>query len=381
MRRLRCVVCGGSHQSEQCPHGGANARVDVEEVGLEELELAEVSPQLEEVSLEEEEAELEEVAVTAKTHKGRAPANDHDGDQNLVYYYFREIDRIPLLTAQDEVTLAKQMERGNIARHMLATSNGLTDGERVRLESQVAAGEAARRQMIAANSRLVASIAKRYMGQGVPFLDLIQEGNLGLMDAVERFDYRRGFKFSTYATWWIRQAVVRGLAEQGRAVRVPAHANQQRRKLFQVVQQLRQELGRDPSAEEVATAAGTTPDRIRWAVETWHNPISLEEMSFGDENQDQWAEHLENPDEISTTEAVEQRQLQDEIRDVLTALTPREQRVLELRFGLKDGQTYKLVEVANRFGLTRERVRQIEGRALDKLRDPHRSQRLREFAA
>jgi RNA polymerase primary sigma factor len=300
---------------------------------------------------------------------------------NSIALYFREIDRIPLLSAEDEVALARQMERGQVAHRQLAKDSDLPDGERSILEAQVTAGDQARRRLTEANSRLVVSIAKKYMGQGVPFLDLIQEGNLGLMQAVERFDYRRGCKFSTYATWWIRQAVVRALAEQGRAVRLPAHANQQRRKLARVIQQLRQETGRDPTIEEIADSAATTPQRIRWAIETWGNPLSLEEMTFGDEDQGKWADYLENPDDVAPGEAVVQRQLHEGIQEMLTALTPREERVLELRFGLKDGYTYKLVEVANRFGLTRERVRQIEGQALQKLRNPHRSQKLREYVA
>ncbi len=360
MTNWRCTVCGyqdpGQDPLEECPRCGTGA--EAVEVPVEEAP---------------------EVEVTL--HRGRAVRSDSDGDNSIAYYYFREIDRIPLLTAEDEVTLAKQMERGHAARRRLVKTTNLADAERAKLEGEVVTGERARCRLTESNSRLVVSIAKKYMGQGVPFLDLIQEGNLGLMQAVERFDYRRGCKFSTYATWWIRQAVVRALAEQGRAVRLPAHANQQRRKLARVIQQLRQELGRDPTIDEIANTTETSPHRIRWAVETWRNPISLEEMTFGDEDQDKWGDYLEDPDEVSPSDSMEQHQLQEEIRSVLTALTPREERVLELRFGLKDGYAYKLVEVANRFGLTRERVRQIEGRALHKLRDPHRSEKLHEYVA
>jgi len=308
-------------------------------------------------------------------------ADDLDTDNGLALY-FHEIDQIPLLTAEQEVILAKRMEAGLKASRRLANrrEEAMDAAERDRLAAMVAEGEHARRKLTEANSRLVVSIAKKYMGQGVPFLDLIQEGNLGLMQAVERFDYRRGCKFSTYATWWIRQAVVRALAEQARAVRLPAHANQQMRRLKRTISRLRQELGRDPTLEEVATSANTTPQRIRWAVEIWNNPLSLEELTFGDEETGSWGEYMEDTDFPSPAEQVQRHQLREEIREALTGLTPREERVLELRFGLKDGYSYKLVEVANRFGLTRERVRQIEGQALQKLRHSVRNRKLREYA-
>jgi RNA polymerase primary sigma factor len=355
----QCAICDYQHprpgRPESCPACGA-AR-DVDENPVEDA-----------------------VEVEATPSRRRSPRGESGGDNSIAYYYFQEIDRVPLLTAADEVTLAKQIECGLAAQRKLAKHQDLADDQRSTLRAEVAAGEQARTHMTEANSRLVVSIAKRYMGQGVPFLDLIQEGNLGLMQAVDRFDYRRGCKFSTYATWWIRQAVVRALAEQGRAVRLPAHANQQRRKLARTVQDLRQELGRDPTINEIADTTNTQPQRIRWAVETWRSPISLEELTFGDEDQDKWGDYLENPDEVSPAESVEQRHLEDEIREVMTALTPREERVLELRFGLKDGHAHKLVEVADRFGLTRERVRQIESRALLKLRDARRSSRLADYA-
>lgn len=349
MTEWQCVVCGYSHEGEgsfkECPV----CRAEIDLPLREQRRLA-------------------------------IDADDLDTD-NSIALYFHEIDKIPLLTAEQEVFLAKRMEAGLIASKRLAQRRGesIDAAERDRLETTAAEGEQARRKLTEANSRLVVSIAKKYMGQGVPFLDLIQEGNLGLMQAVERFDYRRGCKFSTYATWWIRQAVVRALAEQARAVRLPAHANQQMRRLKRTMSQLRQELGRDPTLEEVAMSANTTPQRIRWAVETWNNPLSLEEMTFGDEESGTWGEYMEDPDFPSPTEQVQRHQLRDEIREALTGLTPREERVLELRFGLKDGYNHKLVEVADRFGLTRERVRQIEGQALQKLRHSGRNRKLREY--
>lgn len=349
MNEWHCVVCGYSHEGEgpfvECPACG----VDVE------------------------------LPPPVPPHAG-IRVEDLESD-NSVALYFHEIDQIPLLTADEEVALAKRMEAGRKAQKRLTQRSAefLDEGERACLEATMADGDRARRKLTEANSRLVVSIAKKYMGQGVPFPDLIQEGNLGLMQAVERFDYRRGCKFSTYATWWIRQAVVRALAEQGRAVRLPAHANQQMRRLRRVISRLRQELGRDPTIEEVAAQADTSPNRIRWAVETWGSPLSLEEMTFGDDETGTWGDYVGDEDLPSPGDLVLRRQLREEIKEALSGLTPREERVLELRFGLKDGYNYKLVEVAERFGLTRERVRQIEGQALEKLRHSGRSRKLREY--
>ncbi|MCW5880361.1 MAG: sigma-70 family RNA polymerase sigma factor [Anaerolineae bacterium] len=300
---------------------------------------------------------------------------------NAVILYFREIDRVPLLTAEQEVLLAKQMEAGNEARQRLMTAEDLSSEERTQLEEASGTGEAARRHLTEANSRLVVSIAKRYMGQGVPFLDLIQEGNLGLMQAVERFDHRRGCRFSTYATWWIRQAVVRALAEQGRVVRLPAHANQQLRKLASITGHLRQELGREPTVEEIAERAETSLSKVRWAHEQWQSPLSLEDMTFHEDDEGGWADYIQDESEDNPTDVIEYGQLQQDLRQALHGLTAREERVLELRFGLKDGYSLKLMEVADRFGLTRERIRQIEGQALTKLRNPDRARRLREYLA
>lgn len=306
---------------------------------------------------------------------------DNDID-NTVALYFHDIDRIPLLTAEEEVALAKRIEAGRKAGRRLSQQRHVfAPEERSRLMLAVTNGEAARRQLAQANYRLVVSIAKKYVGQGVPLLDLIQEGNLGLLQAVERFDHRRGCRFSTYATWWIRQAVVRALAEQGQSVRLPAHANQQLHRLKQVMNDLRQDLGREPTLDEVAAQAGATPECIRWAVETWNNPLSLDDIASGEDIIRPWGEYVSDSKSPSPNEQLQRHQLREEIREALSGLTRREERVIELRFGLIDGYNYKLVEVAERFGLTRERVRQIQDQALRKLRQSGRSRKLREYLA
>jgi len=312
-------------------------------------------------------------------HLSRVYESDLD---NTVALYFHDIDRIPLLSADEEVALARRIEAGRRARRRLSQQRHvLAPEERARLKLAVSNGESARHQLAQANYRLVISIAKKYVGRGVPLLDLIQEGNLGLLQAVERFDYQRGCRFSTYATWWIRQAVVRALAEQGHPVRLPAHANQQLHRLKQVINDLRQSLGREPTLNEVANQAGASPECIRWAVETWNNPLSLDDMASGEDITRPWGEYVSDSKSPSPNEQLQRHQLREEIREALSGLTRREERVIELRFGLIDGYNHKLVEVAERFGLTRERVRQIQDQALRKLRQSGRSRKLREYVA
>lgn len=306
---------------------------------------------------------------------------DELDSDNSIALYFREIDRIPLLTAEEEAALARRIERGRRAEKRLGHKDDLDEVERDRLRREVADGQRAREQLAEANSRLVVSIAKKYMRQGVPFLDLIQEGNIGLMQAVDRFDLKHGCRFSTYATWWIRQAVARALVEQGRAVRLPTHFGQLRRKVLAISRNLQQQLGRAPTAEEIAAQAGAPLERVERALHTWPDPMSLEELSFGEGDKATWADRLEDLRQPQPGEEALRSQLRDDVRKVLDGLTPREARILELRFGLKDGYEYKLVDVAERFGLTRERIRQIQGEALTKLRQPRRSRRLRDYYA
>ena len=291
--------------------------------------------------------------------------------------YLKEVGRVPLLTAEEEVELAQRIERGRLAREELAKGN-VSPRRRRDLQRLIEDGWAAREHLITANSRLVISVAKKYMGRGVPFLDLIQEGNIGLIRAAKKFDYRRGHKFSTYATWWIRQAVTRAIADQGRTIRVPVHMGDQINKLLRVQHQLTQRLGRDPSVEELAGALDVTPQKVENMIQVARRPLSLEtptddeeDSVLGDFIQD---EEVSAPDETATYNL-----LREHLEDVLNGLPPREVRILQLRYGLLDGQAYTLEEVGRKMGVTRERVRQIEAQALSRLRHPAIRRKLREY--
>lgn len=291
--------------------------------------------------------------------------------------YLKEVGRVPLLTAEEEVELAQRIERGRIAREELARGN-VSMRRRQELQRFIEDGWAAREHLITANSRLVISVAKKYMGRGVPFLDLIQEGNIGLIRAAKKFDYRRGHKFSTYATWWIRQAVTRAIADQGRTIRVPVHMGDQINKLLRVQHQLTQRLGRDPSVEELAVALDVTPQKVENMIQVARRPLSLEtptddeeDSVLGDFIQD---EEVPAPDETATYNL-----LREHLDSVLGGLPPREVRILQLRYGLLDGQAYTLEEVGRKMGVTRERVRQIEAQALSRLRHPAIRRKLREY--
>ncbi|HEX7975888.1 MAG TPA: RNA polymerase sigma factor [Anaerolineales bacterium] len=291
--------------------------------------------------------------------------------------YLKEVGRVPLLTAEEEVELAQRIERGRLAREELAKGN-VSPRRRQELQRLIEDGWAAREHLITANSRLVISVAKKYMGRGVPFLDLIQEGNIGLIRAAKKFDYRRGHKFSTYATWWIRQAVTRAIADQGRTIRVPVHMGDQINKLLRVQHQLTQRLGRDPSVEELANALEVTPQKVENMIQVARRPLSLEtptddeeDSVLGDFIQD---EEVPAPDETATYNL-----LREHLESVLNSLPPREVRILQLRYGLLDGQAYTLEEVGRKMGVTRERVRQIEAQALSRLRHPAVRRKLREY--
>lgn len=291
--------------------------------------------------------------------------------------YLKEIGRVPLLTAEEEVSLAKRMEKGRDSRKEL--TQGIDDWEeRERLLWFVRDGQAAQEHLIKANSRLVVSVAKKYVGRGVPFLDLIQEGNIGLIRAVKKFDYRRGYKFSTYATWWIRQAVTRAIADQGRTIRVPVHMYEQINRLTRTSRQLVQELGRDPTTEEIADELGVTPRKVEHIMRVSQRPLSLE-MPVGEEEDSYLGDFIEDEDADAPGDAAGQQLLREVIDEIFQSLTPREVRILQLRFGLVDGYCYTLEEVGKKFGVTRERIRQIEAQALSRLRHPSRSRKLRDY--
>jgi len=322
-----------------------------------------------------EEDEVEEETQRDLTVDDNYLANIDTDD--TIGLYLKEVGRVPLLTAEEEVELAQRIERGRLAREELAKGN-VSPRRRQELQRLIEDGWAAREHLITANSRLVISVAKKYMGRGVPFLDLIQEGNIGLIRAAKKFDYRRGHKFSTYATWWIRQAVTRAIADQGRTIRVPVHMGDQINKLLRVQHQLTQRLGRDPSVEELADALEVTPQKVENMIQVARRPLSLEtptddeeDSVLGDFIQD---EEVPAPDETATYNL-----LREHLESVLNSLPPREVRILQLRYGLLDGQAYTLEEVGRKMGVTRERVRQIEAQALSRLRHPAIRRKLREY--
>ena len=332
------------------------------------------TPTEDELSAVEEEESEEEIRRTAIADDNYLANIDTDDTIGL---YLKEVGRVPLLTAEEEVQLAQRIEHGRIAREELAKGN-VVPRRRADLQMAIEDGWLAREHLITANSRLVISVAKKYMGRGVPFLDLIQEGNIGLIRAAKKFDYRRGHKFSTYATWWIRQAVTRAIADQGRTIRVPVHMGDQINKLLRVQHQLTQRLGRDPSVDELAEALEVTPQKVENMIQVARRPLSLEtptddeeDSVLGDFIQD---EEVPAPDETATYNL-----LREHLEAVLNGLPPREVRILQLRYGLLDGQAYTLEEVGRKMGVTRERVRQIEAQALSRLRHPAIRRRLREY--
>jgi len=320
-------------------------------------------------------AELEEEELLGKSET-RVDLDDISTD-DTVSLYLKQMGQVPLLSGVEEVTLARQIEDGDRARGRLR-DRALASEERGRYLDVVGLGEIARAKLVEANTRLVVSVAKKYIGQGVPFLDLIQEGNIGLMKAVEKFDYHRGYKFSTYATWWIRQGITRALAQQSRLIRLPVHAGDQIRKIYRVAEQLEQESGRRPTPAEIAEKTGLNAGKIERLLRVSCYPVSLE-RPVGDDGDTEFGDFIEDEDSPPPTEMAYQKLLREALDEVMTALSPREARILRLRFGLRDGRPHTLEEVGEKFGLTRERIRQIEHQALDRLRHPHRSKQLRDY--
>ena len=299
-----------------------------------------------------------------------------------VRMYLKEIGKVPLLTADEEVTLATSMSEGNLAKERLAeiekNNEHISAEEQAELETLVKQGENSKQKLAEANLRLVVSIAKRYVGRGMLFLDLIQEGNLGLIKAVEKFDYTKGYKFSTYATWWIRQAITRAIADQARTIRIPVHMVETINKVIRVSRQLLQELGHDPSAEEISEEMGMPVDKVREILKIAQEPVSLE-TPIGEEEDSHLGDFIPDEGASEPSEAASFTLLKEQLVDVLSTLTPREEKVLKLRFGIEDGRTRTLEEVGKEFNVTRERIRQIEAKALRKLRHPSRSKKLKDF--
>ncbi len=323
-----------------------NLGVDIaspEEVEDVPIEIDEVLPESEELQ-EIENPQENEILDTAAIMDGF-------GVDDPVRMYLKEIGTVPLLTVEEEVDLAARMAEGD---------------------------EQAKKKMAEANLRLVVSIAKRYVGRGMLFLDLIQEGNLGLLKAVEKFDYTKGYKFSTYATWWIRQAITRAIADQARTIRIPVHMVETSNKVMRVSRQLLQELGHDPSPEEIAEEMNIPVDKVRDILKIAQEPISLE-TPIGEEEDSHLGDFIPDEDASEPAEAASYTLLKEQLQEVLSTLTPREEKVLKLRFGLEDGRTRTLEEVGREFNVTRERIRQIEAKALRKLRHPSRSKRLKDF--
>jgi RNA polymerase primary sigma factor len=339
--------------------------------------------------------ELEEFGIEVRrTAEGKAENATADGDEednatpmpdinavsadDPVGLYFRQMAQEPLLTAQEEIDLAKLIEAGKSAREKLEGSNNLTPQKWVELEATIRESQAAREHLGRANTRLVVSIAKRYMGQGLPFPDLIQEGNVGLMRAVDKYDYKRGNRFSTYATWWIRQAITRALAQKTRTIRIPLHMTERIRQMYRTAQVLEQELGRRPTPEEIATQMELPAESVRGMMDASQHAIALE-RPVGDDGDSEFGDFIEDVDTPEPSDAAAHHLLQETIEEVLSDLTPRQAHILRLRFGLGGGEQHTLEEIANKFGLSRERIRQLEKEALRRLRHPRLAHNLRDY--
>jgi RNA polymerase primary sigma factor len=307
------------------------------------------------------------------------PSLENISADDSVGLYLKEMSRVPLLTLVEEVSLAQRIERAKQSKAKLNKMNGKGSAKlRRELENIVQDGILAREHLIKANTRLVVSVAKKYIGRGVAFLDLIQEGNLGLMKAVSKFEYQRGFRFSTYATWWIRQTITRSIADQSRTIRIPVHMTDRLRMMYKAAHRLEQSFGRPPTQEELCLEMGVGHDKLQWMLEVARIPVSLE-SPVGDEDDSELGMFVEDTITPSPAQITYENMLRERVEQVLSTLSPREARILRLRFGLENGHPYTLEEVGHKFGLTRERICQIEGKALRRLRHPCRARLLREY--
>ena len=347
----------------------------IEFIDGEELDDDEVlDDDLGDEDLDEEDSIAEEISQLEKTFANASHAKINDP----VKMYLKEIGQIPLLDPKEEPIIARQIQEGEEAKEAVKNPD-LSDEEKKKLAKVIADGEQAKQTLISSNLRLVVSIAKKYVGRGMLFLDLIQEGNCGLIKAVEKFDYTKGFKFSTYATWWIRQSITRAIADQARTIRIPVHMVETINKLTRIQRQLVQDLGRDPLPEEIAEKMeNISAEKVREIQKIALDPVSLE-TPIGEEDDSHLGDFIEDKDTLSPDDYTNNQLLKDEINAVLQGLTEREEKVLRLRFGLLDGRTRTLEEVGKEFNVTRERIRQIEAKALRKLKNPNRCKRLRDF--
>ena len=344
--------------------------IDGEELDEDEV----LDDDLNDEDLDEEDSIAEEISQLEKTFANSSHAKINDP----VKMYLKEIGQIPLLDPKEEPIIARQIQEGEEAKEAMKNPD-LSDEEKKKLAKVIANGEQAKQTLISSNLRLVVSIAKKYVGRGMLFLDLIQEGNCGLIKAVEKFDYTKGFKFSTYATWWIRQSITRAIADQARTIRIPVHMVETINKLTRVQRQLVQDLGRDPLPEEIAEKMeNISAEKVREIQKIALDPVSLE-TPIGEEDDSHLGDFIEDKDTLSPDDYTNNQLLKDEINAVLQGLTEREEKVLRLRFGLLDGRTRTLEEVGKEFNVTRERIRQIEAKALRKLKNPNRCKRLRDF--
>ena len=381
----------------------------LDEVSLDPEQIEKLYDMLEEQGIEiiedsnEDMDDLEQIAeqVESKDEEGsQIDAGEHTLVDDPVKVYLKEIGKVPLLSGEEEVELAKKMLSGTEAQKTLDLMKMRDEGEPIEdeelqmmleslperfseeelaaLNKTISAGQRAKQRLSEANLRLVVSIAKRYVGRGMHFLDLIQEGNLGLIKAVEKFDYEKGYKFSTYATWWIRQAITRAIADQARTIRIPVHMVETINRVMRVSRQLVQELGRDPTSEEIAREINQPEEKVREILKIALDPVSLE-TPIGEEEDSHLGDFIPDEDIPAPVEATSQIMLKEQLAEVLDTLTPREAKVLELRFGLRDGRQRTLEEVGKVFDVTRERIRQIESKALRKLRHPSRSRKLKDF--
>lgn len=347
----------------------------IEFIDGEELDEDEVlDDDLSDEDLDEEDSIAEEISQLEKTFANASHAKINDP----VKMYLKEIGQIPLLDPKEEPIIARQIQEGEEAKEAMKNPD-LSDEKKKKLAKVIADGEKAKQTLISSNLRLVVSIAKKYVGRGMLFLDLIQEGNCGLIKAVEKFDYTKGFKFSTYATWWIRQSITRAIADQARTIRIPVHMVETINKLTRIQRQLVQDLGRDPLPEEIAEKMeNISAEKVREIQKIALDPVSLE-TPIGEEDDSHLGDFIEDKDTLSPDDYTNNQLLKDEINAVLQGLTEREEKVLRLRFGLLDGRTRTLEEVGKEFNVTRERIRQIEAKALRKLKNPNRCKRLRDF--